>query len=220
MYKYEVIGLRVEKHVGEVVSGHNCDFEYESSVLDRYVLLLKDVYGWKSELSLFETYGECGSGWCTASWGNYDWKSVENFAGKTHKLKSNFSFEVQERLNLGYEYDCELFYYFDDGGDNYYPSGSASVNIEMFEEVNNRSFGDKRPVHIFYGDSNLCKSHIAALTGKSVLETDSLENGNIPVSIINDIIVIGNKHKISKEEVISNLFGDCEVILVEFKKAI
>lgn len=76
----------------------------------------------------------------------------------------------------------------------------------------------KRPVFIFYGDSCLCKSHIAALTGKTVYETDVSKN--LPDKISADIIVVGNRTKFEIEEVESKIHmkDDCEIIKVCFSK--
>ena len=85
MRNYTVVGLRVEKYVGTHVSGHNCDFTHEPEIQTRHVLLLKH-YSWKYELTLQTDEDECGSGWCTASYGRFNFKSVSNFAGKTHRI--------------------------------------------------------------------------------------------------------------------------------------
>lgn len=75
-----------------------------------------------------------------------------------------------------------------------------------------------RPVHIFSGDSNTCKSHIAALTGKSIFETDSISNlSELPEVITQDIVVIGSRWVCPVEDITSRLFGSVKVIYVEFK---
>ena len=77
----------------------------------------------------------------------------------------------------------------------------------------------KRPVHLFHGDSNSCKSYLAALTGKSLYETDSVKSlGDVPDTLTQDIIVIGNRWECSLEDIIPRLFGDCEIIEVKFTK--
>lgn len=40
--RYEVIGLRLEQYVGQSVSGHNCDFDYDLENKERYIILLKN----------------------------------------------------------------------------------------------------------------------------------------------------------------------------------
>lgn len=217
LQRYDVLGLRVEKYVGDSVDGHNCDFEYTPEVFERYVLLLTGFYGKKYELSLCESEGECGSGWCTASFGHIDLKEVNDFAGWTHKIneKTTIEFDIGDE-----EIDTEVFSYSDDGGDSYYPHGYVHVNLELFTAFPERIF-DKRPVLIFHGESCTLKSHLAALSGKSVLELDSLETADeLPYCIIEDIIVIGNRHKFDIDEVKSRIFGDVEIIDVKFTKDI
>tara|TARA_R110000851_G_C13085040_1_gene566208 strand:+ start:1364 stop:1606 length:243 start_codon:yes stop_codon:yes gene_type:complete len=76
----------------------------------------------------------------------------------------------------------------------------------------------KRPVHIFYGRSNTCKSYIATLTGKVVFETDSVTCvEELPDKLPHDIIVIGNRWKCDIVRIEERLVGDVDAILVEFK---
>ena len=214
MKEFLVLGLRDEIYKGVQVDGHNCDFEYTDVDKVCHVILLKTPCGEKYELSLWDEEGECGSGWCTAYYGQYELKKVENFAGKTHKViseqKVTFDFEEGDIEN-------EVFYYSDYGEDHYYPCGGVWVNYEIFEKIENRGF-DKRPVLVFYGDSNSMKSHVAALTGKSVYETDhELGKGSLPDTIVQDIVVIGNKYQVDLDDIKSRLV-DCEVIEVNFKR--
>ena len=76
----------------------------------------------------------------------------------------------------------------------------------------------KRPVFIFYGNSCLCKSHIAALTGKTVYETDI--NRTLPDVISTDIIVVGNRTNFDIKDVEDRVFMKemCEIIKVSFSK--
>ena len=209
-----VVGMRDEIYQGKEVTGHNCDFEYAFVDKIRHVLLLKTHYNQKYELILWEEDGECGSGWCTASFGYCELKEVTNFAGKTHKIISEQKVVFDESA---LDIETEVFTYSDEGGDGYYPSGHVWVNYELFEKIENRGF-DKRPVLVFYGDSNSMKSHLAALTGKFVYETDyELGKGSLPDIIVQDIVVIGNKYQVDLDDVKSRLV-DCEVIEVNFKR--
>lgn len=196
---YIVVGLRVEHYMGEAVSGHNCDFRYEPEQRERHVLLLvREKDQQKVELKMWTKDGECGSGWCTATYGEFEHEEVSLFACKTHTCRP-FSVEVDLDHDFKIQADdgtvvAEASYY---GGCNYYPSGSAEANVSFFtlggviDEVAVRQF-KKRPVLIFHGDSNTCKSHIAALTGKTVYETDAHDELNWDIT--EDIIVVGNRH--------------------------
>ena len=60
------------------------------------------------------------------------------------------------------------------------------------------------------------KSFLSHKTGLTVYETDC--NESLPVQITEDIIVIGNKYSFTVNEVVDKLFGDNEIILVDFTK--
>lgn len=217
---WKVVGMREEKYIGKAVYGHNCDFSYEDEEMIRHIILLTDRWGnCKVELTLQEDQGECGSGWCTASYGIADWKQVINFAGKTHK-----TIESEVLISLDSKHlDCEdsnnkVFSFSEFGGDDYYPSGGYSISEGVFEPIKTLPL-KKRPVHIFMGDSNSCKSYLASLTGKAVFETDSV-NGidELPKVLTQDIIVVGNRWKCDIEELKKLIFGDAETITVTFSK--
>lgn len=209
--RYEVIGLRLEQYVGESVSGHNCDFDYDKEIKERYVILLKDGNE-KFELSLYSTEGECGSGWCSASWGHLELQPVFSFAGKTHKIKQQTFIDFDKSDS---EITTEIFSVSYDGEDQWYPGGFVSVAMDLFEETIRPPF-EKRPVVVFKGDSNSLKSYLAALSGKEVFETDALESiENIPV-ITADIIVIGNKYELDVEKIRPFIFGEYTLIIADF----
>lgn len=134
---YKVIGLRVEKYLGTTCTGHNCDFEYEQEERDSHVLLLKGQLGDYKELTLKYEEGECGSGWCTASYGEFTVKDVETFAGKTHKPAGEFLVDLDKLESTGLEdtYSCDVFTFSETGYDSYYPSGSYEVNMELFRLI-------------------------------------------------------------------------------------
>ena len=225
--KYKIIGLRVEKYLGTTCNGNNCHFEYSKELRDRHVLLLKtNEYPWKKvEMTLTQEEGECGSGWCTSTYAEYEFKTVENFAGKTHKLKNDFSFIFDsEDLNKEQRYGevdsltSPVFNFSAYGSCGYYPTGFYEVAMHYFEPFKERIM-KKRPVHIFYGDSCACKSYLAALTGKDILETDALDE--LPKEIYAEIIVLGNRNKLwTVEDIKSKIFDkeSAEIICVEFKK--
>jgi hypothetical protein len=150
---------------------------------------------------------ECGSGWCTAYYGRFDFKQVTNFAGKTHRILKGTTLNLQVRTqteSLDYV-DNDLLWFSEDGGDSYYPSGGYEINMALFEEIPMTNI--KRPVHIFIGDSNTCKSTLAALTGKEILETDYTGINDLPKIITEDIIVVGNKFNINIEtDIIPRIF--------------
>lgn len=209
-----IVGLRVEKYIGTNITGHNCAFEYFDEEMERYVVCLLSDDNKSYELSLYNSFGQCGSGWCTASFGHADLVQVPQFSGFTHLPKSNLSIPISvEELGSEYFYSdifsCDAY-----GGDEYYPSGSVYVNLDLFTP--NARAKDKRPVWIFYGYSALGKSYLAGKINMTVYETDS--NSQLPDTIKEDIVVLGNKYQFTVEDIVERLFGDPEVILVSFNK--
>jgi hypothetical protein len=135
--KYKVCGLREELYIGQEVTGHNCDFEYTDAVMTRHVLLLKSIAdGTKVELTLMESQGECGSGWCTASYGEFEWNVVKDFAGKTHTYSGGDIFLTEGSLDTGEDsFNCEAFYFSSYGGCCYYPSGGYNIPYDKFTPI-------------------------------------------------------------------------------------
>lgn len=133
---HKVIGLRVERYLGTTCEGCNCDFEYGKEERERHVILLKNMESSQLiELTLSYEEGECGSGWCTASFGEYQWKVVNSFAGKTHKINSETFINIDETI---LEDCCEdsiensIFNFSLFGGCGYYPSGGYDVDMKLF----------------------------------------------------------------------------------------
>ena len=175
------------------------------------------------EVRLYTLYGDCYSGWCSASWGIGTIIPVDSFVGITHKPIKKLEFEIDEdSLNdngkICYT-ENDIFEVNYDGYESWYPCGEVNVNMDLFKEINRSK--EKRPVWIFKGDSALGKSYLAGIIAnsgreKSVYETDAHEELD---DIHEDIVVIGNKYKHSVEDVESHILGEHETILVDFSKA-
>ncbi|MEG2786415.1 MAG: hypothetical protein RR942_01250 [Romboutsia sp.] len=209
----EVKALRVEKYARDTCEGHNCDFEYGRIIDDKHTLLTIDINtNKKYEIEFTYEEGECGSGWCTASWAYMKVKEVNNFRGYTHKpitkiYFNNFTGEEEE-------FDGELVSFSEDGGDAYYPHGYYEINMNLFKS--NERYKNKRPVWIFKGKSTVGKSFIAGnLKDLNVYETDFMDH--LPREIEEDIIVLGNKYSFSIEEIDSKILGEHELHIVDFK---
>lgn len=219
----KVMGLRVEKYIRSTCEGHNCDFEYGQVVDDKHTILCESKWKEKYEIELTYEEGECGSGWCVASWANINIKPVKNFRGYTHNIREEVWIDINDNIfndELSYYesensfIDNKVFNYSYCGGDAYYPNGWYDVNMELFKE--NGRYKEKRPIWIFKGNSGLGKSFIANhLEGLKVLETDSCEY--LQDEITEDIIVLGNKYPYTIEEIDNRIFGEHEIHIVEFK---
>lgn len=210
---FKIIGLRVEKYKKQICSGHNCDFTYGEEIADKHTLLLLDNDNNKVELSLHEEEGECGSGWCVASWAYMNIEKVDNFRGYTHKPKRNLiiCLDINSRIK---DYYCEIFDYSYYGGDAYYPSGYYTINMDLF--TSNTRFKDKMPVWIFTGKSATGKSFIAEhIDGLSKFETDSVNK--LPDEIDAQIIILGNKYPYTIDDVKNRIPEGYEIHVVTFE---
>ena len=233
--KFKVYGLAVEKYVGTVTYGHNCDFTDEPEVLNRVVVLAKnkDKY-WDGlrryvKITLEESFGECGSGWTTASWGHCD---VEVFFKPVHYP---FNYRPINEVLITLEYrdgrlefpdrdeieeddvEAPIWWSFD-GGDCYYPMGGVHVDMALFKKEA-RAF-DERPVWIFTGASGLGKSTLGVhLDRMSVFETDMVTV--LPDCITDDVIVLGNKGGFTVDDVKKKIFEpeNAKVIVCNFAES-
>jgi len=210
-----ILAMRIEKYVGQTVSGHNCDFEYTDEVKTRHVLLGLDEKNNKVAITLWDEEGECGSGWTTASWGHISIEYIDRFEGYTHKAKGVIEIPgiSADKYNDYDDIHNDVFEVTYDGGDSYYPSGYYNVKEELFIETDR--YCDERTVWVFKGESALGKSYIAGkLEGLTVYETDSAPY--LPDEIVQDVVVLGNKYDFNIDEVRGSLLGTPQVVIVDF----
>ena len=223
----KIVGLLVKKIVNDYCEGHNCDFTYEKIEDEEYVLMCEDIfhineygeeYHNKYEITLRSEYGECGSGWTTASYGFADIEPVDNFRPWNYKPKQQI---ILENINIkemnSPDFSCEYFQWSYDGGDRYYPTGYVEVDMNYFEELPRNM--KKRPVWIFKGYSGLGKTSLAIqLENEDVYDTDI--SSKLPECITESVVVLGNKHGHTLEDIKTRLFGNPEIILVDFSKEV
>lgn len=216
--KLKVHSLRIE-HI-RTYNDRDDDFADNS----KYILNCISENNLKYEVALWTEYGDCPSGWCSASWGHCEVRRVDSFIGSTHKPIKDLSFEIGTVEGVFedtiYNTENDIFHVDTDGDDNWYPNGDAGITEELFTETNRAM--NKRPVWIFKGDSGLGKSYIAGIIANSdrakiVYETDAHEELD---SIEADIIVVGNKYDHSLEEIESKIKGEHEIIYVDFLKSL
>ncbi|UNA01653.1 hypothetical protein MG295_00236 [Bacillus phage vB_BcgM] len=209
-----ILAMRKEKYVGKSVSGHNCNFEYTDAVKTRHVLLGLDKHNQKIQITLWDEEGECGSGWCTASFGHITVEHIDRFEGYTHKAKGIIMIpDIKEVDYYGADFDNKVFRVTYDGGDNYYPNGYYTVEEDLF--IAGGRYSEERPVWIFRGGSALGKSFLSSnLKGLEVYETDSQHY--LPDTIAADVVVLGNKYDFDIDDINSRLVGDVKLITVDF----
>lgn len=206
----KILGMRIEKFID--VADYDTPEEFENT---RYFIYGRGEDDKLYEIKLFEHEGMCFSGWTTATWGCVEHKVIDKIPPFTHKTKGEFIIDglLSELENNKGDINNILFTVNSDGGDNYYPSGYAFVNMEFFEESIRHK--DKRPVWIFFGESNLGKSFLSSkLQNLSVYETDS--NKELPDKIYEDVIVVGNKYPFTQMEIVDSIQGNVEIIFVFF----
>jgi hypothetical protein len=148
-----IVGKKEEKYIGEMCEGFNCNFRYYDTELTRDIICI-ECEGKRFEVTLETSYGECCSGWTTASTGHIHIKEVECFGKLTHRSKLTKPIHVANDFILWEEYirctDKELYslpneFYTDDdnsvfscshnGFDEYYPMGGYYINSDFFEEI-------------------------------------------------------------------------------------
>ena len=238
--EFNVIGMYKEAYMGYSVEGSCCVFEYTPCTCYKYHLYLRDIKSnEKFDFCFWTTEGECGSGWCTATYGeiyikrlkkdeaiqfnyryNNDQKTVIADIEEDSESKGFFKvsdtadleiFEIKDSDNNVIAF-CNFY-----GFDFYYPSGSATVNDTFFIEIP-RNNNNKRPVFIFNGESALYKSTLANNTSYNVYETD--KSKELPEYIDEDIIVIGKRFEFTIEEVVKRIRDteNADVIICDFRR--
>lgn len=217
----KIIGMRIEKYIEQNIEGDYCEFEYYNEEMERHILYGINSDGQKVKITLYKERGICYSGWTTASWGRIEIEYIDSFEGYDYKPIKELIIDdiTNEKIEDFNDYETEdieneVFSVSYNGGDFYYPLGYYEVNMDLFRKTARAK--EKRPVWILTGGSNLGKSFLSHKTGLTVYETDY--NELLPAQITEDIIVIGNKYSFTVNEVVGKLFGDNEIILVDFKK--
>lgn len=114
--KLKVHSLRIE-HI-RTYNDRDDDFEDNS----KYILNCISENNLKYEVSLWTEYGDCPSGWCSASWGHCEVKLVDSFIGSTHKPIKDLSFEIGTKEgdfeDTIYNAENDIFHVDGDGGDD------------------------------------------------------------------------------------------------------
>ena len=192
------------------------------------------------ELTLVCTNGSCPSGYCNSTFGEGTLTIAKTQRSFTHipihplyidveiaeevdweNWKNNLDVTDDDDYCSAQEFkilpnnilDVSVY-----GGDDYYPDGYVYVNEELFRS-NNR-YSEKPFIYIFYGDSSLGKSYLGDMLSseKSVYETDS--NENLPDDLNYEIIVVGNKHHYSIEEIRKRITVDAKIVVCSFKELV
>lgn len=239
-----ILAMRKVMKVGEEM---DIDFDVHPCVDTEYNIYCKnegEVGIFK--ISLMQTYGPCGSGYCMSSYGSMSIHHVRNSNFTyTHKYTgpeliegSILYYEETDKFVIVHDiphedededrgYYCdwdeinEVFKYSSVGLDEYYPSGGIEINFDYFEEIPRAM--KARPVYILVGPSGLGKSTLAeCFNGEyTVFETDSVDE--LPECIAADVIVVGNRSKWTVNDIKDRVWkddDDPDIIVVSFKKEV
>lgn len=241
-----ILAMRKVMKVGEEM---DTDFDVHPCVDTEYNIYCRNEGGEDDvdgifEISLMQTYGPCGSGYCMSSYGSMHIRPHSSKLIYTHKYtgpeliegsivynKKNHRLEIVH--NISYkdedEYDWysdwdeenEVFKYSSVGCDEYYPCGGIEINFDYFEEIQRAM--KARPVYILTGPSGLGKSTLAECFNRdyTVFETDSVDE--LPDYIIADVIVVGNRSNWTVNDIKDRVWkdkDDPDIIVVSFGKEV
>lgn len=144
---FKILGLIEEDYLGKRVRGHNCDFEYYDATLTRFHIYIQDECGQIYRVTVDQSHGECGSGWCVASFGHMEIVKTDRPAPFTHvpideimidaTIEGDRLIDKHEKKSYydGESFECEAFTWTDVGGDGYYPDGGYTINKSLFRKV-------------------------------------------------------------------------------------
>lgn len=215
--EYLLVGASKMLYMGTSCSCDSMDFNYEPKQMEKvYLHLLQPTTYDKYEVVLWESEGECPSGWCYASWGHFSLNKVESFTNSptyncqptlvdVAQTEDNIDIETLDNVKIASASYC--------GNDDYYPSGCYSFN-ESFFTVSPRAV-NRMKVFVFKGPSAIGKSYLAKqfIESFKVYETDSSDVLPNDMSEY-DVVVLGNKYKFP--ELVELLSTTRDVVTVSF----
>jgi hypothetical protein len=115
--------------------------------------------------------------------------------------------------------NCPVFSYQEGVFDDYDKliRGRFFIQMELFHFIEGTT--TNRLVYILTGNDDFAKLNFAQNSSKSIFNTDNLAENALPEDITADVVVLGNKHHFTVEQVNANLFGNPKVIEVNFSEA-
>lgn len=127
-----IIGYNLFDYDDFIVEGHNCDFNYIPHIYSGHELIVTDNNGKYFSLKFKITYGECLSGWITATFAHMDNELIS--FDESNKVQyvpnSSISIPVSFLENDNFENNVIKFSKLND--DYYYPSGFYIFNESLF----------------------------------------------------------------------------------------
>lgn len=211
--------MRIVDFTNNRLDGHNMDFSSQSFSDEKYEIVCLNQETSEFHVMKCQTnHGMCGSGWTTASWGRIATTKVDNVGSLHFVPKETTTLNNIENVS---SMDNALFSFSENGGCDYYPTGWFRIELSGWKSTGRKP--SKPMIHVFHGCNATGKSTIASLTEKTVIESDSFESGEKFIDSINltrpttdTIVVIGGKHQIDIDTVVSLLEENNTVVKVQF----
>jgi hypothetical protein len=167
------------------------------------------------KISAITQAGECGSGYSTATWGYFRKEEISKIPPLEYMANPPLFYEDADEFQENFSID-------EDGGDGYYPCGSAEPKPTLLALFNPCRVLEER-LYVFSGASALGKSTFALSLASDPAEIYETDSGIHPDAVELEYVkyvVLGNKSPKLNEaalEVLQNLKGRT-IIYVEFKK--
>lgn len=213
LWKLKVVGVQETKYVDTRLDGHNCNFTETPTEFTKHIIYCKSLVFKNSyaAIELYEREHECSSGWTSARTAYRDIKyNIDTIGPFTHIPKKPIEIEINTNEEC-HDESTSVYTYSEYGcGDEWYPTGSYQINMDLFEKT--PRYKDKRVVYIFKGQSGVGKSYIASnLSNMDIYETDSSDK--LPDNIYANVVVLGNKYDYTIDDVKHRLFGEVNVVV-------
>lgn len=115
--------------------------------------------------------------------------------------------------------NCPVFSYQEGGFDSYDKliRGEFYIHMELFDSIEGST--TNRLVYILTGNNDFAMLNFIQSRSMTVFNTDDLTENVLPKDITADVVLLGNKHHFTVEQVKANLFGNPKVIVVNFSEA-
>ena len=124
--QYTLLGLSTYGYTDKSCSDDTCKFKYTDDIFTGSILYCKKG-GRCVKIQLTRSEGECGSGWCKATFGHLK-ISYQTYSRDAFEYVPNDS---NAKFNL--DTPSKYFYFSEYGYDEYYPTGGYKIHYEYFK---------------------------------------------------------------------------------------
>lgn len=135
--------------------------------------------------------------------------SSNKYISLTHVPKIRTCVKITDLTNS--TISNNVFNYSMFGTDNWNPTGSYTINLDLFDKT--ARYKNKRQVWVFTGKAKTGKTFLASLWAKNFSKYETSTEFYIP-ELYQDIIIVGKGHTF--KNVVNKIVGPCDIIRVEF----